>query len=102
MTSAIATQIASSFGLSEPDLLHQSLISFLLDKKRQTMQIQFEILKRYGADSMTDLENKIEQGVVVEHPAWEDLIVTENLTTRLEELNGYLADLQKTGNNRTQ
>jgi hypothetical protein len=31
---------------------------------------------------------------VPEHPAWEDLIVAENLTTRLEELNAYLDDLR--------
>lgn len=27
------------------------------------------------------------------NPAWEDLIVTENLTVRLEELDGHLNDL---------
>ena len=71
MTSAIATQIASSFGLSENELFEQALVSFLRDKKRQTMQIKFDILRRYGADSITDLENKIAQDVVVEHPAWD-------------------------------
>ena len=34
----------------------------------------------------TDLENKIAQGEITEHPAWEDLIVAENTTARLEEL----------------
>ncbi len=32
--------------------------------------------------------------VLLSSTAWEDLIVTENLTTHLEELNAYLADLQ--------
>jgi hypothetical protein len=31
---------------------------------------------------------------VAEHPAWEDLIVAENLTVRLGELDAYLDDLQ--------
>ncbi len=72
-------------------------MSFLSDKKRQVLQLKLEILSRYGVDSVPALEEKIAQGEVVEHPAWEDLIVAENLTARLEELNGYLRDLQETG-----
>ena len=49
-----------------------------------------------GTDSFSDLESRIVQGSVAEHPAWEDLIVAENLAARLEELDAYLADLQDT------
>jgi hypothetical protein len=38
---------------------------------------------------------------VVEHPAWEDLIVAENLAARLEELDAQLASLQSTEGDRT-
>ncbi len=55
--------------------------------------MQLEILARYGAESIADLEAKIAQGLVAEHPAWEDLIVAENLSARLEELDAHLADL---------
>ena len=41
-----------------------------------------------------DLESKIAQGDVPEHPAWEDLIVAENLAARLEELDAYLDHLR--------
>ena len=34
----------------------------------------------------TDLENKIAQGEIAEHPAWEDLIAAENAAAHLEEL----------------
>lgn len=102
MTSAIATKIATSFGLCENELLQQALASFLYDKKRQTGHLKLEILARYAADSLTDLESKIAQGVVGEHPAWEDLIVVENLNDHLEEINGYLATLQNSANNRSE
>ena len=88
------TKIAVSLGLSEGELFQQALVSFLREQKRQVLQYRLDILARYGADSITDLESKIAQGVVVEHPAWEDLIVAENLTARLEELDAYLDDLQ--------
>ena len=66
----------------------------LCEKKRQVLQYRLDILARYGADSLADLESRIAQGIVVEHPAWEDLIVAENLTAHLEELDAYLGDLQ--------
>jgi len=81
-------------------LLRRAPLSFLLEKKRQVLQLKLEILSRYGANSIADLEAKIAHGSVVEHPAWEDLIVAENLTTHLEELDAYLADLQSTETDR--
>ena len=94
------TKIATSLGLSEDELFRQSLISFLHEQKRQVLQLKLDILARYGAESPMDLETKIAQAVVVEHPAWEDLIVTENLTARLVELNDYLDNLQNPENHR--
>ena len=94
MAVSSATKIAASFGLSEEDLYRQALESFLRDKKRQVLQMKLEILARYGSRSIPDLEARIARGEVAEHPAWEDLIVAENLNEHLEELDAYLADLQ--------
>jgi hypothetical protein len=91
---ATASKIATSLGLSERELSRQALISLLCEQKRQVLQLGLNILTRYGADSLEDLETKIAQGSVVEHPASEDLIVAENLTARLEELDAYLGRLQ--------
>ena len=100
MTVAAATQIAASLGLAESELFQQALVSFLNDKKRQVLQLKLELLARYGVDSVSELESKIADGAVVEHPAWEDLIVAENLSARLEELDGHLNSLQKAGTDR--
>ena len=70
--------------------------------KREVLRHRLDILARYGADSLADLESKIAQGVVAEHPAWEDLIAAENLTAHLEELDAYLDDLQGTEENRSE
>jgi hypothetical protein len=95
-------EIAISLDLTEGELFRQALVSFLLEKKRQTLQLKLEILARYGADSVADLESKIAQGAVVEHPAWEDLIVAENLNARLRELDDHLNDLRSPENDRSQ
>lgn len=89
------SKIAATQGLPEDELFRQALVSYLHDKKRQAMQLKLEILSRYGADSLADLEARIARGLVVEHPAWEDLIVAENLTERVEQLDAQLDDLQR-------
>ena len=92
-TMTATAKVAELFGLTESELFRQGLISFMREKKRQTLQLKLEILARYGALSLEDLESRIANGQVVEHPAWEDLIVAENLTTRLHKLNACLAHL---------
>lgn len=89
------SKIATTQGLPEDELFRQALVSYLHDKKRQAMQLKLEILARYGADSLAGLEARIAHGLVVEHPAWKDLIVAENLTERLEQLDVQLDDLQR-------
>ena len=89
-----AKQIANTFGLSEPDLFQQALVSFLRDKKRDVLQARLDILARYNVETYLELEARIASGDVPEHPAWEDCITAENLTAYLEELKDYLADLQ--------
>jgi hypothetical protein len=96
------TQIASSLGLTENELFRQALVSFLLERKRQTLQLKLEILARYSAESLAELESKIARGDVAEHPAWEDLIVAENLAARLKELDDYLDDLRSAEDYRPQ
>jgi len=100
MSVAAATKIATSLGLTESELFHLTLLSFLREKKRQVLQLKLELLARYGTDSVAGLESRIAQNLVIEHPAWEDLIVAENLTARLEELDAYLSDLQDTAGDR--
>ena len=55
-------EIAVSLGLTEGELFQQALVSFLLEKKRRTLQLKLEILARYGADSVADLESKASPG----------------------------------------
>jgi hypothetical protein len=94
MTMTTSAQIASALGLNESTLFQTALISLLQEKKRQILQLRLETLARYNTSTLEELEVKIAQGSVAEHPAWEDLITVENLTARLEELDVYLSDLR--------
>lgn len=94
MTAQDVAEIAATLNLSTEELFHEALVSLLREKKRQVVQDRLEILARYGAASIGELEARIREGAVVEHPAWEDLITVENLDARLEELDGHLASLR--------
>jgi len=39
------------------------------------------------------LERAIQEGSVEEHPAWEDVIVLENLDAEIARIDGYLKTL---------
>lgn len=91
---SVATlKLAHSMGLSEAELMQRALATFLQEQRRVVMQTRLELLARYGAKTISELADKIEAASVPEHPAWEDLIVAENLDARLEELDAYLRDL---------
>lgn len=92
MTVAIPN-IAQFLGMSEAELMQKALHSLLLEQKRAVLQTRLEILARYRAVDIAELEQKITAGVVAEHPGWEDLITAENLGARLEEIDAYLRDL---------
>ncbi len=85
-----ALEVAESFGLSETELIHQALVSFLQEQRRQVLGERFEILARYRVDTLVEMEAKIARGDVAEHPGWEDLITVENLGARLEKIDAFL------------
>ena len=84
--SEILADVSSHIGMTEEEAIASGLESFLLERKRLILQERLEILARYGAASIEKLEAKIDEGEVPEHPAWEDLIVAENLVERAREI----------------
>ena len=97
MTTAVMdtmTEIAGTMRITEDDLFRQALVSFLTQQKRDALHHRLNILTRYRVTSVAELEAKIAQGEVTEHPVWEDLIVAENLAAHLEELDVYLGNLR--------
>ena len=86
-----ALEVAESFGLSETELIHQALVSFLQEQRRQVLGERFEILARYRVDTLVELEAKIAAvAMSPQHPGWEDLITVENLGARLEKIDAFL------------
>ncbi len=95
MITEIVEKIANKEGVDKEKLIILSLIAYLNEKKRKYMEEKLEILKRYGVNSMKELEEKIRNGEVEEHPAWEDLITLENLEELIKEISDDIQRLQK-------
>lgn len=56
---------------------------------------RLEILSRYGVSSASELEKEIKKEKDVEHPAWEDLILAENLEEAIAAIEQDIEDLRR-------
>ncbi|MGC9444912.1 MAG: hypothetical protein ACP5E9_08335 [Candidatus Methanospirareceae archaeon] len=92
----ILDKVEKEEGIKREEIISLSLLSYLIEKKRACMRDGLELLKRYGVRSAKELEEKIKEGTVLEHPAWEDLIAVENLEARIKEIESDIRNLQRT------
>jgi hypothetical protein len=76
--------IAQKFVISYEQLLQESLKSYWKAIKQELMTERFEILSRSTVTNVNELEEKIKQGLVQEHPSWEDLIDLRNLEREIQ------------------
>lgn len=93
MLSPMIEEISHYANIDKNVLIMKGIRSFLTDKKRDILLERLNILLKYDVISKEELEHHIEQGNVNEHPAWEDLILLENLESESEKINEYLRNL---------
>jgi len=86
--------MATALGVETDELFREALESLLKQKKRLALRERLEILSRYGVSTLPELEEGIARGRIPEHPAWEDLIVIENLSASLKDIDAYLGNLK--------
>ncbi|MCD6227972.1 MAG: hypothetical protein J7K17_00640 [Candidatus Omnitrophica bacterium] len=85
--------IARHLGLDEKELERISLSSFLKDKKKELLRDKIVLLSKYNVSAIEELERKIKEGKIEEHPAWEDLITAENLEIKIKELDNDIKEI---------
>ena len=94
VSEAIIRKIADDTGISVIELTTSGLIALLREKKRSVMVDRLEVLGRYGVSSYTEVEKKIKNGEVPEHPGWEDLILLENVEAVLVAIDEDIKSIQ--------
>ncbi len=88
-------RIAEHAGVSLEELTVAGLIALLKERRRQLTMDKLEILARHNAASAAEVEERIRKGEGPEHPAWEDVILLENLETAIAAIEQDISDLQR-------
>ena len=87
LTEDVIKKIAEDTGENPDEITTSALLAFLREKRRKHIMEKMEVLGRYSVMSLDELERKIKTGVIPEHPAWEDLIVLENMEDTIARIN---------------
>jgi hypothetical protein len=94
ITDKTIDSLSKKYSLSPEDFIKHGSTLTLREKKRDLQIERIEILARYEAETVTVLEDKIKNGNVPEHPAWEDLIEIKNIEAEIKEIEDDIRTLQ--------
>jgi len=87
-------RVSRALGVSRGELVKRGVEAFLQAQLRACLAEIHELEVRYGVKGSEGFEEKIRGGFVDEHPAWEDLIVLENLEGRAGKIRRELNALK--------
>ncbi len=93
--SLVLERMAKKMNVPLCDLLKRGAEAVLKEKKRKYLNERLEILLRYKAITTEELKEKIKEGIVPEHPAWEDFIEVRNIENEVEEIENDLKSIQE-------
>ena len=79
-------KISQKYSVSAEEFIRSGAIMNLKEKKRLLQIERFEILSRYRASNVEELNQKIVEGDAPEHPGWEDLIEVKNIELEINEI----------------
>jgi hypothetical protein len=91
---AVVERVSKVLGVPPEELIVKGVEEFLQAQLRMCLTEIQEVKTRYGVKDVVELKRKIREGVVEEHPAWEDLILLENLEERARTLREELRALK--------
>ena len=88
-------KISKKYSDSTTDFIRLGSTLALKERKTNLQIEKLEILARYEVTTVAELKTKIEDSIVPEHPAWEDLIEIKNIEAEIKEIENDLRTLQK-------
>jgi hypothetical protein len=91
---AALERVSKILGVPQKELVRKGLEGLLQSQLRTCLAEINEIKTRYNVKTAPELNKKIEKGTVEEHPAWEDLILLENLEERVKGIRKELTALK--------
>ncbi len=92
---ALVDRISKVLGVPPDELVRKGLEDFLKSQLRICLAEIGEVKAKYSIKSAAGLEKKIKDGAIEDHPAWEDLILLENLEDRAQKIKDELVTFKK-------
>jgi len=86
-------RLSKKYDMTMDEFLVTGSRSVLKEKKRKLQAERFDILSRYKVFTLVDLEEKIKNGEVDEHPGWEDLIELRNIDGEIKEIENDILSI---------
>jgi len=86
-------KMSQKYSDSTEAFIRSGVIMNLKEKKRLFQIERFEILSRYQAATVDELNHKITEGKAPEHPGWEDLIEVKNIEAEIKEIEDDIRTL---------
>jgi len=87
-------RVSRALGIPREEVVKKEVEELLQAQLRACFAEINELQLQYDVKGPKDLEDKIRRGFVPERPAWEDLIVLENLEDRAEKIKRELNALR--------
>lgn len=87
-------KLSKKYSMTMDDFVKTSSLSLLKEKKIEFLNERIEILSRYKVSTVKELEEKIKNGEIQEHPGWEDLIELKNIEIEIGEISSDIRTLQ--------
>lgn len=97
MLDRVAKEAESLLGMPAEALLREALRQFLASKIDQNESMVRDLKEKYGVSGFPELEDRVRQGQLPGHPAWEDVILWEQLSRHTEALRGLIRRLEAGG-----
>jgi hypothetical protein len=86
-------KISEKYSVSAEEFIRSGVITNLREKQRLLQIERFEILARYQASNVEELNQKVIEGNAPEHPGWEDLIEVKNIEEEINEIENDIGAL---------
>jgi hypothetical protein len=86
-------RLADDLAVAPEELERRSLLAYIEREQRLTVLDIADLQDRYGVRTRQELAQRIEQGLVYTHPAWEELIEWEHLETYAQRLRSWESEL---------
>ncbi len=94
MLNNVVREAETVLGMPKDLIFKESLKSFLMAKIEENNKIIQSLTEKHGVTGYLELEDKIKKGEVPGHPAWEDVILWEQLFKHNVKLHDIVQEIE--------